>query len=186
MNAYGCQILFEGDLKNVVDQKRVKDNPRLHLVIPLLLECTIRASVVAKCSIVAAFSQNAPEDGTGSYEPIATYWLKYARKTSDRDIRAGLKQMMEKEQEEIDSSCSVCQKQDSDAVNLRSTECQKAHWHAVHGGACRHLGILKKYHRPFAENIQNDIINGIDAENIPELQELRSRLGLSRPQTDYQ
>ena len=94
--------------------------------------------------------------------------------------------MMEKEQEEIDRSCSVCQKQDSDAVILRSTECQKAHWHAVHAGVCRHLRILKKYHRPFAEKIRNDIINGIDAENIPELQELRSRLGLSRPQTDYQ
>lgn len=42
MNAYGCQILFEGDLKNVIAQNRVKDNPRLHLVIPLLLECAIR------------------------------------------------------------------------------------------------------------------------------------------------
>ena len=63
--------------------------------------------------------QNAPEDGTGSYEPIATYWLKYARKTSDRDNRAGLKQLIEKEQEEIGRSCSVCHKQDSDAVTLR-------------------------------------------------------------------
>ena len=52
-------------------------------------------------------------------QPIATYWLKYARKTSDRDNRAGLKQLIEKEQEEIGRSCSVCHKQDSDAVTLR-------------------------------------------------------------------
>ena len=47
--------------------------------------------------------------------------------------------------------------------------------------------VISEYWRnaidPLRENFQNDIINGIDAENIPELQELRSRLGQSRPQT---
>ena len=142
--------------------------------------------------------QNAPEDGTGSYEPIATYWLKYTRKNATKERRAIEKQAIEDKKEETGKLCSVCHKPDSDTVTLRkcdgckfyyycSTDCQKSHWHAEHAGVCRHLGLLKKYHRPFAEKIQNDIIvRGIAPESIPELQELRTRLGLSRPQTDYQ
>ena len=52
---------------------------------------------------------------------------------------------------------------------------------------CRHLGILQKYHKPFAKKIWTDIVvRRIAPQDIPELQELRQRLGLSRPQEDYQ
>jgi len=56
-----------------------------------------------------------------------------------------------------------------------------------HAGVCRHLGLLNKYHKPFAKKIWTDIaVHGITPQDIPELQELRHRLGLSRPQEDYQ
>jgi hypothetical protein len=42
---------------------------------------------------------------------------------------------------------------------------------------------LKKYHRPYAKEIQEAVIRG--DRNIPALKKLRSRLGLSRPDDDY-
>ena len=56
-----------------------------------------------------------------------------------------------------------------------------------HAGACRQLGILNKYHKPFAKKIRTDlVVHRMAPKDIPELQELRQRLGLSRPQADYQ
>ena len=56
-----------------------------------------------------------------------------------------------------------------------------------HAGVCRQLGLLQRYHKPFAKKIRMDIaVRGIAPTEIPELVELRHRLGLSRPQADYQ
>ena len=56
-----------------------------------------------------------------------------------------------------------------------------------HAGVCRQLGILNKYHKPFVKKIRRDLVeHRLAPRNIPELQELRQRLGLSRPQADYQ
>ena len=161
MSAYGCELLFDDDPeeKNVDQMCAVKDYPRLQLVMPLFLEGAICGSVMAIHAINVVYFQTSG-DGDG-YHPIATYWLKYTRKNSDRKVRADTRQAIEKKKEVTGRFCSVCHKQDSDAVTLRkcdgckfhyycSTECQKGHWHAVHTGVCRHLGILKKCHRPFA------------------------------------
>ena len=56
-----------------------------------------------------------------------------------------------------------------------------------HAGVCRQLGILQKYHKPFAKKIWKDIVvHQMAPKDIPELQELRRQLGLSRPRADYQ
>ena len=56
-----------------------------------------------------------------------------------------------------------------------------------HAGVCRQLGVLRQYHKPFATKIRTDLaVDHIAPRDIPELQELRQRLGLSRPQADYQ
>ena len=56
-----------------------------------------------------------------------------------------------------------------------------------HAGVCRQLGILQQYHKPFAKKIRSDLaVHRLAPKDIPELQELRQRLGLSRPQADYQ
>ena len=199
MSAYGSRLLFDGSPEgNEVGQIRMMDHPHLHLLMPLFLEGAIRGSAKAIDAMYVVYLQRPGGEGFGSCHSIATYWLKYKRKNSTRERRATEKQVIEDKKEEASRLCCVCHKPDSDTVTLRKcdgckfyyycgTECQKSHWHAGHGCVCRHLGLLKKYHRPFAEKIQNDIIvHGIDPENIPELQELRTRLGLSRPQTGYQ
>merc|ERR1740138_823588 len=100
--------------------------------------------------------------------------------------------------EDIGTACSECRKEDSETVTLMkcegchlcfycSKECQQKMWQEGHAGVCRHLGILQKYHKPFAKKIWKDIaVHGIPPQDIPELQELRQQLGLSRPQADYQ
>ena len=70
--------------------------------------------------------------------------------------------------------------------NIVGFDCQSRHWRAGHAGECRQLQILKNYHRPYAKKIRDDIRHGIDPKDIPELQELRHQLGLSRPKTEYQ
>ena len=97
-------------------------------------------------------------------------------------------------------TCDVCGKRDSDTVTLKrcdrctfyyycsstTDKCQSIHWRDGHAGECRQLEILKKYHRPYGNKISSDICNGVDPKEIPELQELRDRLGLSRPKMEYQ
>ena len=99
----------------------------------------------------------------------------------------------------LDAKCSVCGKEDSETVTLMkcdgckfyyycSKECQLKMWQeGQHAGVCRQLGVLRQYHKPFATKIRTDLaVDHIAPRDIPELQELRRRLGLSRPQADYQ
>lgn len=62
--------------------------------------------------------------------------------------------------------------------------CAKQHWKDSHRNTCRHVCILKEYHRPYANKIRSDLICGIHPKDIPELQTLRRRLGLDRQQSD--
>ena len=56
-----------------------------------------------------------------------------------------------------------------------------------HAGVCRQLGVLRQYHKPFATKIRMDlVVHRMAPKDVPELQELRDRLGLSRSQADYQ
>ena len=206
MDSYRIQILFEGITENSrIARKYWKDNTRLHLVLPLSLEGAIRGSTEAIGTIITVYSQLSPgvNEVKAIYEyqpamPVINYWMTYFRKNEDRESRAVGRQVCKQMKESSGEWCCVCHKKDSDAITLRkcegckyyyycSTDCQSNHWRAGHAGACRQLGLLKKYHRPFAEKIRNDIVvQGITPIAIPELQELRHRLGLSRPQADYQ
>ena len=208
MDKYAMQILFEG----VTEESRIarkywKDNTRLHLVLPLSLEGAIRGSTGAISNIIPVYSQLTrwmdEVENIAIYEsepasPVINYWMKYFRKNEDKESRAVGRQVCKQMKEASGEWCCVCHKKDSDAITLRkcegckyyyycSTDCQSNHWRAGHAGICRHFGLLKKYHRPFAAKIRNDIVvQGIAPIAIPELQELRHRLGLSRPQADYQ
>ena len=126
----------------------------------------------------------------------------HASKSYDRgDVGIGTqtKQSHEVLKEHIGTQCSVCGKHDSETVTLRKCEgchfyfycskaCQQKMWvEGQHAGVCRQLGILQKYHKPFAKKIWTDIaVHGIPPQDFLELQELRQRLGLSQPQADYQ
>ena len=131
--------------------------------------------------------------------PLIQYWKKYSVKNYDWDGRTRIKQVNKGVKENYGSTCSVCRKYDSETVTLLkcdgckfyyycSKECQKKMWvEGQHAGVCRQLGVLRQYHKPFATKIRTDlVVHRMAPKDIPELQELRQRLGLSRPQADYQ
>ena len=98
--------------------------------------------------------------------------------------------------DEVGRKCHVCGKRDSDAVTLEKCarckfyfycgkDCQLRHWKEQgHMGECRQLKILKKHHKPCADKIREGVIRG--DPDIPELQKLRSKLGLTRPEEECQ
>ena len=92
--------------------------------------------------------------------------------------------------------CIICSKTDTKTFTLKqcigcsfycycSETCQTTHWKEHnHRGECKQLRILNKYHKPYAKAIRDAAIRG-DKE-IPLLEKLRYKLGLTRPLEDYQ
>ena len=93
--------------------------------------------------------------------------------------------------------CQICRTIDSEEdVTLRkcdnckmyhycSVECQRTHWkEGEHRNECKHLQILDKYHKPYAKQIREAAIRG--DRQIPALERLRNRLGLTRKKEEYQ
>ena len=208
LNEYTMKILYDGaKIENIqMVAKLSEDNIHLHLALPLLLEGAIRGNHDAVIFTCLAYAEARHEtEDCSRYghllpaKPLTLYWGKYASKNYDRENRAQTEQNIEGMKEDHGTQCSVCEKEDSETVTLQkcdgcklyyycSKACQKKMWReGQHAGVCRQLGILQKYHKPFAKKIQRDIaVHGIAPKDIPELQELRQRLGLSRPQEDYQ
>ena len=207
---YTTRIFYNGITteNTIVITELMNNNRNLHLVTPLALEGAIRGNLDAIKTVCQAYDEVQHEE-TGSSRfgdshpatPLVLYWNKVFLKNSDREdrLRPQMKQEREGAKERHGTMCSVCKKQDSEIVTLLkcdgcklyyycSKECQQKMWReGQHAGVCRHLGLLKKYHKPFAKKIWKDIaVHGIAPKDIPELQELRQRLGLSRPQADYQ
>mmetsp|Transcript_40950 Transcript_40950/g.41602 ORF Transcript_40950/g.41602 Transcript_40950/m.41602 type:complete len:265 (-) Transcript_40950:220-1014(-) len=61
-------------------------------------------------------------------------------------------------------------------------KCQQLHWPS-HRNDCKQVQILKKYHMPYAQEIQAATIRG--DRSIPPLEKLRTKLGLTRPLAEY-
>ena len=207
LNTYTRNILYEGaPRENRKDSIFYKDNMFLHLALPLLLEGAIRGSAQAISALLNVYDRAiCEEENVGHYltaaaATIFTYWMKHFLKNCDRgDDRSQLKQSYKGMKENLGTECSVCGKHDSETVTLMkcegchlhfycSKECQQKMWvDWQHAGVCRQLGILQKYHKPFAKKIWKDIVvHQMAPKDIPELQELRRQLGLSRPRADYQ
>ena len=96
----------------------------------------------------------------------------------------------------VGRTCIICSKTDTKTFTLKqcigcsfycycSETCQTTHWKEHnHRGECKQLRILNKYHKPYAKAIRDAAIRG-DKE-IPSLEKLRYKLGLTRPLEDYQ
>ena len=185
----------------------MQDNTNLHLVLPLLLEGAIRGSAVAMYKIILAYRRAFRKENVGldrlPAAPLGFYWTKLGLKNFSeklgREDRTQQKQINEELKEGLGIKCSLCGKKDSETITLLkcdgchihfycSKACQQKIWvEGQHAGVCRQLGILQQYHKPFAKKIWTDIaVHGIPPKDILELQDLRQRLGLSRPQADYQ
>ena len=211
LQAYTMKILFDGkkmDTRDNVDiVELVTNNMNLHLVLPLLLEGAIRGNHDAVVPLSGAYVQVYKTEDKDRYgaglpaAPLLMYWKKIGLKNWDREDerRTKTKQKDKELKEACGAHCSVCRKKDSETVTLMkcdgckfyyycSKECQTKMWvEGEHAGVCRQLGLLNKYHKPFAKKIRRDIVvHQIAPQDIPELQELRQRLGLSRPHADYQ
>ena len=175
----------------------------LHLALPLLLEGAIRGNHDAILMTCGAYNQvrHKTDDikTSNPAAPIILYWKKIGLKNIIKEHRSNLKQENKEIQEDYGTQCSVCEKEDSETVTLMkcdgckfyyycSKECQKKLWQeGQHAGVCRLLGLLNTYHKPFAKKIRRDlVVHRLAPRDIPELQQLRQRLGLCRPQVDYQ
>ena len=194
-------------IENRVAGKFRKDNSNLYFILPLCLEGAIRGNQWAIKLVQGTYDQVEHEKKDSSRfgdrrpgAPLALYWNKFFLKNKNREDRHQCKQDRERMKKLRSTHCAVCgEKEDLETVTLRkcdgchlyfycSKECQQKMWQeGQHAGVCRQLGILQQYHKPFAKKIWTDIaVHGIAPKDIPELQELRLRMGLSRPPGDYQ
>ena len=94
----------------------------------------------------------------------------------------------------INRICFVCHKKDTETLTLQqcsgcssycycSQECQTIHHKSGHKGECKQLHILNKYHKMYAKGIRAASIRG---DTHQALKKLRKKLGLSRPEEEYQ
>lgn len=101
--------------------------------------------------------------------------------------------------EEFLNICRVCSKEDSKErafekcgsckhYSYCGKEHQRIHWFEQnHKGECRQLKILKKYCKPrYLRNFREAILHGEDPKTIVRLQTIRTQLGLTRPEEDYE
>jgi hypothetical protein len=175
----------------------LKRKEMIHLLLPLLLEGAIRGYIRSMQFLIGACYFEAKPARARSLED---YWEKIEISLYP-DIPLNKKEAVKNLKTQIGKKCYTCSKQDLDEdVTLVACgkcgyyyycgkECQLIHWDAAAGnhiGECNHLKILKTYHRPYAEEIRDKIIRGDDPKSIPELQELRTQLGLNRPKEDYE
>jgi len=211
-HAYG--VLYDG-ATNMAEKEHCHNNKHLHLALPLFLELFIRGhlffdDILDHDRIYAEHERCHDEEDYSRFGdrnpamPLCRYWKKFSLKTKNDDDdwenRTQVKQDCKAVKKERSNNCAVCKKEDDpETVTLMkcdgchvyfycSRTCQKKMWgKGQHAGVCRQLRILQKYHKPFAKKIWEDIaVRGIAPQDIPELQELRQRLGLSRPLADYQ
>jgi hypothetical protein len=170
----------------------------VHSAIPWYLEGAIRGSRSCVIESVKIYTK----DEAVSMKALTLYWMNMSRNfaawdtSSDSDFENlnsdGGYDLINTI---IEQSCAICGKEDTETLTLKqcigcsaccycSQECQTAHWEEHnHRGECKQLKILNKYHKPYAKEIYEAVIRG--DTNIPALEKLRYKLGLSRPLEDY-
>ena len=210
MNEYAYTVLYEGEPKDP-EESSFEDNKHHHLALPLFLEDFIRGNPEETGAFDLIHDEHERCHDEEDYsrfgdwhpaKPLCHYWKKHESKmeNDDQEDRLQVKKDCKATKKRRSNHCAVCKKEeDPETVTLHkcdgchfyfycSRTCQKKMWgKGQHAGVCRQLGILQKYHKPFAKKIWEDIaVRGIPPRDIPELQDLRERLGLSRPLADYQ
>jgi len=175
-----------------------------HWTVPWLLEGSIRGHVEsAKTLGLTCYRQADPSIP----HALLHYWMQmtYVWMDSDNVLRngEGPKENSKEYKKITGRYCTVCLKTDDSETTTTlqkcakcrvyfycGRECQLIHWKkGKHSGECKQLKILKEYHRPYANEIREAFISG-DENKInsiqPILQELRNKLGLTRPQKEYE
>jgi hypothetical protein len=177
------------------------ENSRLHLAYPFILEGVIRGHATAY-RFLSDFLNKIMLTKRAYLVVVCFYWLKQMKgiyntvdalndTTYPTEVRSDMKEF-------LNAGCIMCGSEESSSaestlkccagcnyVHYCGKSCAKKHWNLGHKNVCRHVGILKKYHRPFASKIRDDVLRGIHPKDIPELQTLRRHLGLDRPESEY-
>ena len=168
----------------------------LHLSLPWALEGALRGH----CGCIRLLNNdiyNFAYQVTSLHNPpiaLRAYWAKTCDSLfNEREANKHIKAM----RVYLADRCCICFKVDSEeGVTVRkcdnckmyhycSVECQRTHWkEGEHRNECKHLQILDKYHKPYAKQIREAAIRG--DRQIPALERLRNRLGLTRKKEEYQ
>jgi hypothetical protein len=168
-----------------------------HLALLWLLEGAIRGHPLAVNRLVNQCYAKTEQCGPFS---LCMYWSKMVKnwvgieKEKHGEFLEGAKKM----KNHLHNNCNVCGNQESDLVELKtcngctmrfycSKECQTTHWEEeTHKNECNQLKILMKFHKPYANEIREQIMRGDDSKSIISLQKLRKKLGLTRPRKEYE
>ncbi|OEU23391.1 hypothetical protein FRACYDRAFT_233564 [Fragilariopsis cylindrus CCMP1102] len=165
---------------------RFKDKKRIHLALPWYLEAAIRGSVLSTRYLMARFYIRNAAALHGYWGEI--YKKYYSKRGFALVEHQDLKDLVERK-------CVICSKTDTKTLTLQQCKgcsaycycdegCQAIHWEErKHRNECKQVQIFNKYHKPYAKEIRDAVIRG-DKE-IPSLEKLRYKLGLTRPQEEY-
>jgi len=185
MDWYSAYLLYNPSYKN---------NYTTHLVLPWALEGSVRGHTDCMARLVTNCYYN--ETVPCIKNVLEDYWMKFLMKWGSTNNMSWIDRRNTINNEHKDE-CAVCLKKVSEFLTLKtcdgckcvpycSKECQEKHWLIGHKGECQQLIILYKHHKPYAEEIRNEIVQGGDPKNIQTLQKLRKKLGLTHPREEYQ
>ena len=159
------------------------------LALPWFLEGAIRGSFRSTVRLMQKFYlPNRKADALQGYWWTITKKYYSGSGLLDEIQFENLKGLVERE-------CIICSKTDTKTLTLKQCEgcsvycycgeeCQTIHWkERKHRNECKQVHILNKYHKPYAKEIRDAVIRG-DKE-IPSLEKLRYKLGLTRPRKEY-
>ena len=165
---------------------------QIHLALPWFLEGAIRGSSKCMMSLMweVYFSK-----ADRKADALHCYWEEFVTQKYNGvalvdEIQIKISKCL------VERECVICSKTDTKTLTLQQCKgcsvycycgegCQAIHWEErKHRNECKQVHILNKYHKPYAKEIRDAVIRG-DKE-IPSLEKLRYKLGLTRPQEEYQ
>jgi hypothetical protein len=156
-----------------------------HMALPWFLEGAIRGSV--RC--ILTMMEECYNNRGKKTDALLDYWGKITKRNKLPNL--GLNKL----KNHLGRKCVICSKPDTKTLTLQqcigcsfycycSEGCQTIHWKEhKHRNECKQVRILNKYHKPYFNEIRDAVIRG-DKE-IPSLEKLRYKLGLTRPQEEY-
>jgi len=165
---------------------QIPTHQRILFAQPWILEGTIRGHFGCFSTLMKMYADARPNSAVA----LISYWSKIFNRL--RESKLEINELKGR----IVRVCAICLKQDTATLVLQqcmgcsmycycSETCQTKHWEEQnHRGECKQLKILNKYHKPYAKEIRDNAVVGGSTE-IPALEKLRYKLGLTRPIEEY-
>ncbi|OEU18401.1 hypothetical protein FRACYDRAFT_260370 [Fragilariopsis cylindrus CCMP1102] len=163
-----------------------------HMALPWFLEGAIRGSFQCTMKLLGQFYFTKTFQPNRKADALQDYWGEITKKFHSGDSLVDTMKILKCS---VTQECIICSKTDTKTLTLKQCEgcsvycycsvgCQTIHWkESKHRNECKQVHILNKYHKPYAKEIRDAVIRG-DKE-IPSLEKLRYKLGLTRPEEEY-